>query len=72
MEIRKSVNLFGEVKIGEVVVANFNANVSNNGASYNINVNFTNKELVDSTPENTAAYEAEYKAFEDAVKAASI
>jgi hypothetical protein len=76
MEIRRSISMFGEVKIkqtidgveSEVVVVNLTANV-NNGTSYNINVNFTNKALIDSTPENQAFYESEYRTFENAVKA---
>jgi hypothetical protein len=76
MEIRRSVSMFGDVKIkqtidgveSEVIVANLTANI-NNGTNYNINVNFTNKKLIDSTPENQAIYESEYKTFEDTVKA---
>lgn len=77
MIIRKNVNMFGEVKIiqtidgveTEYVVANLNASISNNGESYNISVNFTKKDLIDSTPENKAFYESEYQIFEDTVKA---
>lgn len=80
MNIRRSVNLFGEVKIQDiiikdgvettvdVVVANFNASI-NNDTSYNINVNFTNKALIDSTESTKAYYENEYKVFEALVKA---
>lgn len=73
----KSINLNGTCAITQTVdgvetkyyVASFNANVSNNGLNYNIGINYTNKTLIDSTPENKSIFEADKAAFESEVQA---
>lgn len=73
MQIRRNVNMFGEIKMveneKEVVVANLNASINNNGDSYSINVNFIRKDIIDATSDNALFYESEYALFEKAVKA---
>lgn len=77
MEIKRSSTLFGDVKISQTIdgvetatiVATLSANINNNGSNYTINVNFINKDLIMATSENQEFYDAEYKSFEDAIKA---
>lgn len=71
MIINRSISLFAnaELLIGESnkVVANFTASIGANKSFYNINVNFIDKDLIESTEENKAAYKEQYDLFVNTV-----
>jgi nicotinamide riboside kinase len=67
MEIVKTISLFGKATVGDVIVANLNATISNNGSNYNIGVNFVDKSLIDLTEENKETYKLQYDEFEQMV-----